>query len=86
MAVKDAPNKSKYTALKLMKEKIDTEFKLMDMIDAIDKKDAARKPILSHFMPDLIGNLHSFSKQIFRCSTCNAKYRRMPLSGRCAKD
>ncbi len=86
MAIKEAPKKSRYTTLKSMKEKVDTEFKLMNMIRAINKKDAAKKLILSHFIPDLIGNLHSFSKQIFRCSVCNTKYRRMPLSGKCPKD
>ena len=34
-------------------------------------------------MPDLIGNLKAFSKQKVRCPVCNAKYRRMPLVGRC---
>ena len=58
----------------------------MDMIHAVDKKNAARKVITGHFIPDLIGNLHSFSRQIFRCSSCNTKYRRIPLSGKCTKD
>ena len=49
-------------------------------------RDAARKVIMSHFIPDLIGNLHSFSKQTFRCSVCPAKYRRVPLSGVCSRD
>ena len=41
---------------------------------------------MSHFIPDLMGNLHSFSKQKFRCVTCNAKYRRAPLIGKCTRD
>ena len=81
-----APKKSSYTQLKTMQDKVDAEFKLMDAILAIDRRDAAKRLILSHFIPDLIGNLHSFSKQIFRCSDCNAKYRRVPLSGKCTKD
>ena len=51
----------------------------------IDRPDAARRLIISHFIPDLIGNLHSFSKQTFRCVACNAKYRRVPLIGRCTR-
>jgi DNA polymerase II large subunit len=85
-AIKDSPRRSSYTQFKTMQEKVDAEFKLMDSIYSIDKSDAARKLIISHFIPDLIGNLHSFSKQMFRCSTCNAKYRRVPLSGKCTKD
>jgi DNA polymerase II large subunit len=85
-AVKDSPRKSIYTVLKTMDEKIEAEFKLMDILESIDKKDAARRLIMSHFIPDLIGNLHSFSRQKFRCVGCNAKFRRVPLSGKCTKD
>lgn len=85
-AVRSSPRKSIYTVLKTMDEKIDAEFKLMDMLESIEKRDAAKRLIMSHFIPDLLGNLHSFSRQRFRCSTCNAKYRRVPLSGKCTKD
>lgn len=85
-AIANAPKRSQYTQLKTMQEKVDAEFRLMDRIYAINKQDAARKLITSHFIPDLIGNLHSFSRQSFRCSSCNAKYRRVPLIGRCTKD
>ena len=85
-AVKDSPRKSIYTVLKTMDEKIEAEFKLMDILEAIDKRDAAKRLIMSHFIPDLIGNLHSYSRQRFRCVSCNAKYRRVPLSGKCTKD
>ncbi|MCL4383774.1 DNA polymerase II large subunit [Candidatus Marsarchaeota archaeon] len=81
----DSPKKSTYTELKTMKEKVDTQFELMDKLYSINKTDAAQKLIMSHFIPDLIGNLHSFSKQNFRCTTCNAKYRRIPLAGKCLK-
>ena len=80
-----SPKKSSYTEFKTMQDKVDAEFDLMDKIDAVDKKDAAKKVILSHFIPDLIGNLNSFSKQTFRCVSCNAKYRRVPLAGKCRK-
>ncbi|MEM3252919.1 MAG: DNA polymerase II large subunit [Candidatus Micrarchaeaceae archaeon] len=84
-AIEDSPKKSEYTLLKSMKEKIERQFELTDKIYAVDKRDAAKKLIVSHFIPDLIGNLHKFSKQTFRCSNCNAKYRRVPLSGKCTK-
>jgi len=51
----------------------------------VDTKDVARKVIESHFLPDLAGNLKAFSKQTVRCVGCNAKYRRVPLSGVCRK-
>ena len=85
-ALADSPRKSTYTRLKTMQEKLDAEFKLMEMLESVEIRDAARKVIMSHFIPDLIGNLHSFSKQIFRCSVCNMKYRRVPLSGVCPRD
>ncbi len=85
-AVSMSPKRSTYTTLKTMQEKLDAEFSLMEMLESVDISDAARKVIMSHFIPDLIGNLHSFSKQIFRCGVCNAKYRRVPLSGVCLRD
>ncbi|MGC8676037.1 MAG: DNA polymerase II large subunit [Candidatus Micrarchaeia archaeon] len=85
-AIAESPKRSKYVLLKTMQEKIDEEFKLLDMLYSLDKRDAAKRLILSHFIPDLMGNLHSFSKQKFRCVVCNAKYRRMPLIGKCPKD
>ncbi|MDE1804536.1 MAG: DNA polymerase II large subunit [Candidatus Micrarchaeota archaeon] len=80
-----SPKKSLYTILNNMQSKVDAEFKLMDMINAVDKRDAAKRLILSHFIPDLIGNLHTFSRQGFRCVVCNAKYRRTPLQGTCTR-
>ncbi|MBI2598337.1 MAG: hypothetical protein HYW50_04025 [Candidatus Diapherotrites archaeon] len=40
---------------------------------------------MSHFLPDITGNARSFSRQNFRCTKCNAKYRRIPLKGECTK-
>ena len=83
--IQSAPKKSMYALLNNMQSKVDAEFKLMDMIRAVDKRDAAKRLIISHFIPDLIGNLHTFSRQGFRCVVCNAKYRRIPLMGTCTK-
>ncbi|MDO8564109.1 MAG: hypothetical protein Q7R87_03810, partial [Nanoarchaeota archaeon] len=38
-----------------------------------------------HFIRDTRGNLRKFSQQGFRCSKCNDKYRRPPLTGKCLK-
>src|SRR5439155_22614328 len=36
-----------------------------------------------HLLPDLIGNPKAFSGQSVRGTKCRAKYRRVPLRGRC---
>jgi len=84
-ALSSSPAHSAYTKLNNMADKVSSEFSLMDRLNSVDKRDAARRLIISHFIPDLIGNLHSFSKQSFRCISCNAKYRRVPLTGVCEK-
>lgn len=84
-AIEDSPRSSAYTKLNTMQDKIDLQFKLMDRLYSVDKADTARRVVLSHFIPDLIGNMHSFSGQSFRCVSCNAKYRRVPLIGKCTK-
>ncbi len=85
-AIKSSPKRSVYSTLNTMQEKVELEFDLVDKIHAVNKKDVAKKLITSHFIPDLIGNLHTFSRQSFRCTICNAKYRRVPLMGKCPKD
>ncbi|MGC8647535.1 MAG: DNA polymerase II large subunit [Candidatus Micrarchaeia archaeon] len=84
-ALSNSPKKSMYTRLNSMPEKVQAQFALTDILESVDKQDSARKLILSHFIPDLIGNMHSFSKQTFRCIVCNAKYRRVPLTGKCTR-
>ncbi len=84
-AITDSNHRSTYTKLNSMKEKIDAQFRLVDMLSSVDKPDSAKKLILSHFIPDLIGNMHSFSRQGFRCVACNAKYRRVPIIGKCTR-
>ncbi len=84
-AIEDSPKKSSYTTLKTMQDKITVQFELMDRLSSVDRRDTARRLILSHFIPDLMGNLHSYSRQTFRCVNCNAKYRRVPLIGKCTR-
>ena len=66
-------------------EKIMAELALADKIRAVDTDDLAERIINSHLMPDMIGNLRSFSKQSFRCPKCKTSHRRMTLSGKCPK-
>jgi DNA polymerase II large subunit len=77
------PVKTKYVELESIPEKAEEEIKTMKKIRAVDLKDAVEKLILSHFIPDIYGNLRKFSKQTFRCTSCNKKYRRITLKGKC---
>ncbi len=84
-SIQNAPLRTSYVELKSMKEKIDRQFNLCKKIRAVNVRDSAERVILSHFLPDLYGNLRSFSRQTFRCADCNFKYRRVPLAGKCLK-
>ncbi|MCD6227153.1 DNA polymerase II large subunit, partial [Candidatus Micrarchaeota archaeon] len=81
----DGPIKSKYVEFKLIHDKVFAQLAVQDKIKAVDNKDAAERVILSHFIPDLYGNLRKFSQQTFRCVQCNTIYRRPPLKGKCLK-
>ncbi len=74
-----------YVAQKSMKDKINAQFRLQEKVRAVDIRDAAERLVISHFLPDLYGNMRAFSRQSVRCVDCNTKYRRPPLSGRCYK-
>jgi len=66
-----------------MKEKVEKQMELVSKIRATDSADVARLVIERHFIRDIRGNLRKFSQQEFRCTSCNEKYRRPPLSGIC---
>jgi len=55
----------------------------MEKIKAVNIKEAITRIINDHFLPDIYGNLRRFTKQEFRCSKCNRKYRRPMLYGKC---
>jgi DNA polymerase II large subunit len=76
---------SSYKSLPTMQEKVDAQMELCKKIRAVDTSDVARLIIERHFIRDTKGNLRKFSMQGFRCVTCNAKYRRPPLVGKCTK-
>ncbi len=79
------PYVTMYVKFSNMQHKVDDELALMERIAAVDVAEAAERIILNHFVPDLYGNLRSFSKQSFRCVECNTKFRRIPLCGKCRK-
>lgn len=79
------PTQSTYTKLKSMEEKLKTQAKLQGKLMSIEFKDSLERVIVSHLFPDIIGNTRAFSRQTFRCTKCNASYRRIPLTGNCHK-
>jgi len=79
------PTVSKYVQLKTMEEKIRAQAKLQNKIIAVDGKDALERVMVTHLLPDIIGNARAFSRQNFRCTSCNESIRRIPLDGKCPK-
>ena len=75
---------SSYKEFKSMIEKLNMQLGLGEKIDAVDVKRVALKVLNTHFMRDIAGNLRAFSTQGFRCKSCNKKFRRLPLKGKCS--
>ena len=76
---------SAYKTLKEMVDKLEKQLSLAKKLRCVDERDVARRVIETHFLPDLAGNLRAFATQKVRCVNCNAKYRRVPLLGRCRR-
>jgi DNA polymerase II large subunit len=83
--ISSGPHSSRYKTLETMIDKTTFQLSLARKIRAVDERDVAERLIEHHFIPDLKGNLRAFSSQQFRCISCNAKHRRVPLSGICNK-
>ena len=75
---------SAYKTLPTMQDKLESQMDLATKIVAVDERDVAKLVINKHFIRDLKGNLRKFSMQVFRCVSCNTKYRRPPVLGRCS--
>ena len=84
-SINDGPMRTSYVMLGSIPEKIEAEFSLHQKLKPVNVQDVAERLILSHFIPDLYGNLRSYSRQNFRCVDCNTIYRRTPLAGKCTK-
>ncbi len=76
---------SAYKRFESMVDKMEQQLRLAEKIEAVDEAEVAKLILQSHFMRDIAGNLKAFTTQSFRCKKCNAKYRRIPLSGRCSQ-
>ena len=81
--ISEGPAESAYKTLETMIDKMNAQLELARKIRAVDAKDVVYQVVTKHFLPDMIGNLKSFSSQSLRCTKCGAKYRRIPLSGKC---
>jgi DNA polymerase II large subunit len=83
--INTAPIVSAYKTIGITEEKINKQLELAGRIRAVDEDDVAERVLTTHLLPDLIGNLRSYSQQSFRCTRCGTKYRRLTLTGRCNK-
>ncbi|MCH8906134.1 MAG: DNA polymerase II large subunit [Candidatus Heimdallarchaeota archaeon] len=83
-SIVSGPRASKYKDSSLtFREKLHLQLELAQKIRAVDAQQTALKILERHVLPDLVGNLRAFGSQKFRCVTCNTKYRRLPLRGKC---
>lgn len=83
--VSSGNRQSMYKKLKRMTDKLNRQMELAEKISAVNAKSVALKVLTTHFLRDISGNLRAFSTQSFRCKTCNKRFRRIPLKGRCPK-
>ncbi len=83
-SIHQGPKICLYKTLPTMKEKVDEQIKLAERIRAVDQKGVVEGVLNSHFLPDMAGNIRAFARQKVRCTKCNKKYRRIPLSGECS--
>lgn len=78
--IDDGPTQSEYVTLDEMSEKTKAQLGIGEKIKACDEDNVAELLLQKHFLPDIRGNLRSFSKQKMRCVDCNEKFRRVPMT------
>jgi DNA polymerase II large subunit len=66
-----------------MNEKLDMQISTAKLINAVIPDEVASMVLTTHILPDIMGNMRSYSSQAFRCTKCGEKYRRIPLAGKC---
>jgi len=77
-------NRSAYSTLNTMKEKLEMQISTANLINSVDTDEVMSMVLTTHIIPDIMGNMRSYSSQSFRCNKCGEKYRRIPLLGKCA--
>lgn len=78
--MEDGPTQSEYVTLDEMSEKTAHQLEIGRKIMAVDENRVAELLLDKHFIPDIKGNLRSFSSQKMRCVDCNKKFRRVPMT------
>ncbi|MFB6208343.1 MAG: DNA polymerase II large subunit [Candidatus Nanohaloarchaea archaeon] len=78
--IENGPTQSEYVTLDEMSEKTSAQLSIGEKIKAVDENKVAELLLDKHFIPDIKGNLRSFSSQKMRCVDCNTKFRRVPLT------
>ncbi len=81
--IHQGPKTCLYKLLTTMNDKVENQIELAEKIRAVDQKGVVEGVLKSHFLPDMMGNVRAFSRQKVRCTKCNRKYRRVPLTGEC---
>ena len=77
-------DESVYKKLGRMINKLHSQLTLAEKIEAVDVEMVAKKVLTTHFVRDIAGNLRAFTTQKFRCKSCNKRFRRLPLRGKCS--
>ncbi len=77
-------DESSYKKLGRMTNKLHSQLALAEQIEAVDAEGVAKKVLTTHFIRDIAGNLRAFTTQNFRCKSCNKRFRRLPLRGKCS--
>ena len=75
--------RSAYSTLGSMEEKLDFQIRTADLINAVDTTEIISNVLTTHLIRDLAGNLRAYSKQVFRCTKCGTRYHRIPLVRKC---
>ncbi|MBV9178488.1 MAG: DNA polymerase II large subunit [Nitrososphaeraceae archaeon] len=75
--------RSAYSRLNTMDEKLEMQIAIAKLINAVDPDEVVSMVLVTHILPDIMGNMRSYSSQAFRCGRCGEKYRRMPIIGKC---
>ena len=78
--IEDGPTQSEYVTLNDMSDKTESQLGLGKKTKAVDENQVAELLLDKHFIPDIKGNLRSFSSQKMRCVDCNKKFRRVPMT------
>lgn len=76
-------SRSSYSTLVTLQEKLDRQIELAQKIRAVNVDEVVKSVLKTHLLPDIIGNTKAFTAQKFRCKSCDAKFRRMPVRGVC---